>query len=279
MEKLKIVMPNTLSNFELLEDEYLENGLIYCKKCKTPRICILEEDFKVRCLCSCQNEILEKEIAEKKKLERIEKFRELQKGSIIGDKYKKSNFSNIDIDRSKSFLQAMARSKKYCDIYEDCLKNGYGIYFYGACGVGKTHLMACMINELNKKNIPCILTNFFEISKMIRETYETGDSEILIFNKLTTIPFLFIDDLGTENVQSNGKDKWLQDVIYEIINMRDNNKMPTIFSSNLTFDELRQKKGLLEKTIERIFAMTKNAVITIIDDSYRRKKIKAELPF
>lgn len=283
MEQIKTItnnlMTKNLLNFDLKEDEYIKDDIIYCKKCNTPRITILDNEFKVRCICKCQNEKLEKEIEERKKQEQIEKFESLQQGSILGDKYKNTFFNNTDIDRSNSFLQAMARCQKYCDIYKDCFKNGYGIYFYGNCGVGKTHLMACMINELNKKNMPCILTNFFEISKIIREAYENKESDNSIFNKLSTIPFLFIDDLGTESVQKNGQDVWLQEVVYDILNKRYNKNLPTIFSSNLTLDELKENKGLLPKTIERIFEMTKNAIISIVDESYRKKERKNILPF
>lgn len=274
-----LMMATFSKQIELKEDEYLKNDIIYCKKCNTPRIAVLDNVYKVRCLCECQSEEVDKEIEENKKQEQIEKFERLQQGSILGKKYADTTFSNTDIDRSNSFLQAMARCQKYCEAYNECFKKGYGIYFYGACGVGKTHLMACMINDLNKKNMPCILTNFFEISKMIREAYENKQSDNNIISKLSTIPFLFIDDLGTESVQKNGQDAWLQDIVYDILNKRYNKNLPTIFSSNLTFDDLKKDKGLLPKTIDRIYEMTKNAVISITDDSYRKKEHKTKLPF
>ena len=91
---------------------------------------------------------------------------------------------------------------------------------------------------------------------------------------------MFLDDLGTESVQKNGQDAWLQDIVYDILNKRYNKNLPTIFRcSNLTFDDLKKDKGLLPKTIDRIYEMTKNAVISIIDDSYRKKEHKTKLPF
>lgn len=274
-----LMMATFSKQIELKEDEYLKDDIIYCKKCNTPRISVLDGVYKVRCLCECQSEEIDKELEDKKKQEQIEKFQRLQQGSILGKKYKDTTFANTDIDRGNSFLQAMARCQKYCEAYKECYKSGYGIYFYGSCGVGKTHLMACMINDLNKKNMPCILTNFFEISKMIREAYENKECDNNIISKLSTIPFLFLDDLGTESVQKNGQDAWLQDIVYDILNKRYNKNLPTIFSSNLTFDDLKKDKGLLPKTIDRIYEMTKNAVISITDESYRKKEHKTQLPF
>ena len=114
---------------------------------------------------------------------------------------------------------------------------------------------------------------------MIREAYENKECDNNIISKLSTIPFLFLDDLGTESVQKNGQDAWLQDIVYDILNKRYNKNFPTIFSSNLTFDDLKKDKGLLPKTIDRIYEMTKNAVISITDESYRKKEHKTQLPF
>ena len=112
---------------------------------------VLDNVYKVRCLCDCQNEEFENETQEKKKQEQVEKFQRLQQGSILGKKYADTTFANTDIDRSNSFLQAMARCQKYCEAYKECFKKGYGIYFYGSWGGVGAHLMACMINDLNKK--------------------------------------------------------------------------------------------------------------------------------
>ena len=52
---------NIISKGLLKEDEEIIDGFIYCKNCKTARMCFLEE-FKATCpcVCKCQQEALEK---------------------------------------------------------------------------------------------------------------------------------------------------------------------------------------------------------------------------
>ena len=107
-----LMMATFSKQIELKEDEYLKDDIIYCKKCNTPRISVLDGVYKVRCLCECQSEEIDKELEDKKKQEQIEKFQRLQQGSILGKKYKDTTFANTDIDRGNSFLQAMARCQK-----------------------------------------------------------------------------------------------------------------------------------------------------------------------
>lgn len=276
-----------------LKEQYKNNvfindkdGMLYCKKCLKKKTTLLAgfgniPDKIVNCRCDCDKMA---EIAEKKRISAIEsekKFRDLQTASLLDLKYINSSFESIDLNRDKSFVVAFNRCKKYCDNANEVLKNGYGIYLSGGIGTGKTLLMACMVNELTKKHYACLFTNFFEIAKQIKSTFKKSlynESEFI--NKIANVPFLFIDDLGTERVQKEGEDTWLQEKIYEVINARYNAGKPTNFSSNLTIKELITKQGISPKTIDRINEMS-SAVLEIKDTSYRLKnKPKEEdLPF
>ena len=57
--------------FELKPDEYMNNGVPYCKKCKTARY-FVREDFCVPCKCECQME----EIRQRDERERQQKLAE-----------------------------------------------------------------------------------------------------------------------------------------------------------------------------------------------------------
>ena len=87
-----LMMATFSKQIELKEDEYLKDDIIYCKKCNTPRMAVLDNVYKVRCLCDCQNEEFENETQEKKKQEQVEKFQRLQQGSILGKKIRRHNF-------------------------------------------------------------------------------------------------------------------------------------------------------------------------------------------
>jgi DNA replication protein DnaC len=205
--------------------------------------------------------------AQKEKLRKLDKIRG---ASLLGDRYKDTTFDKTDLDRPTDFQKAFQRCRKYCQIPDQALENGYGMYIYGDSGTGKTHLTACMCNELMSKMHQCLFTNFFEISKLIRSTWNgNADSENVV-RRLCEVDFLFLDDLGTEKVTSNGEDNWLQGQVFDIINKRYNNKKPTIFSSNYSMNELIADRGLMKKTVDRIGEMS-TAMIKLTGDSYRRK--------
>ena len=136
-----------------------------------------------------------------------------------------------------------------------------------------------MVNELIKQHRPTLFTNFFEISQIIRGTFNSSkNNEIDMIEKISNIDFLFIDDLGTEKVTKNGEDNWLQEKIFEILNKRYNNKKPTVFTSNYSLEELINARGLMEKTVDRILEMS-SLILKIEGESHRIKNRSNEIPF
>lgn len=265
-----------LDNFILKDDEFLNEGLIYCKKCFTPRICFSEDgEYSARCLCSCQaQKEKQKEILaiEEKKLLKISEFK---KNSLLGKRYENSQFESLDLNRPQSFLNAVKRCKKFCENWHIVKESGSGIYFFGSTGTGKTELTACIANNLISKFVPVLVTNFLEISKRLRDAYSKGDiTECDIIQKLVDIDLLIIDDLGAEKIVKYGdKDSFMQEKIYDIINRRYINKMPTLFTSNYSIEQLMKERGIEQRTVDRISEMS-TAVIKLEGASYRRELVK-----
>ena len=123
-----------------------------------------------------------------------------------------------------------------------------------------------------------MFTNFFEITRELLKRNNSFNNDASFENMLAEVPFLFIDDLGTERVQKDGQDMWLQEKIYDIVNKRYNNKKPTIFSSNNSLQQLIEEKGLMQKTVDRILEMS-SAIMKVEGDSYRFKMRDKNLPF
>ena len=123
-----------------------------------------------------------------------------------------------------------------------------------------------------------LLGYFFEISKIIREAYNKRNSEEELINKITSVDFLFIDDIGTEVLKKNDEDTWLQGVVFDVINKRYNNKKPTIFTSNHSIQELISQRGFMPKTVDRIIEMS-SLILKIEGKSFRIENRKNELPF
>lgn len=285
MQKLMTNIINQHQALEPRENEYLKDGIIYCSKCNTQSSCfvkhpITKEQILVRCLCECASNKRDEEERQQKELERLKEIEKLKSASLIGERYKDILFNNTEIGHNKSFDNAYNTCRRYCEVSNVVLAEGMGIYIFGDTGTGKTHLTACMVNELINKKYQVLFTNFFEISKMIRSTFnKSSETENDYINRLATIDFLFIDDLGTERVQNGESDLWLQEKIFDVLNKRYNNKKPTIFSSNHSLNELINDRGFMPKTVDRIAEMS-TRIIKVEGSSYRLKnRTKKEIPF
>lgn len=264
-------------------DTYIgEDGLLYCSKCHTLRVTkekVRGFNAHMPVWCKCMKEAEQKQKEEEEYKLKMQKLGRLRSASLLGERYKDTTFANTDTTVDGDFLKAYVRCKKYCEVADEVLENGYGIYIYGNSGTGKTHLTACICNELISQYRQCLFTNFLEISKLIKSTWSklNTDAETVI-KRICEIDFLFIDDLGTEILQKNGEDNWLQEQVFDIINKRYNNRKPTIFSSNHSLNELVEKRGMMSKTVDRIMEMS-TAIIKVNGTSYRAKNRRKDVPF
>lgn len=235
----------------IADDEYEKDGDLYCKACNTRRT-TTAFGRKVRCICKCQEAEREHEAEEERRKMRLERIKRLKSASLLGERYKDVSFAKSSVQDAKYEL-VFNRCRKYTEVAEQVLSKGIGIYLYGASGVGKSHITACMANALMEKYYTVLYTNFSEISKQIRGTFnKRGESEQAFIEKLASIDFLFIDDFGTERLKKDEEDLWLQEKVFEVINKRYNNNKPTIYTSNYSAKEMIEKRGLAPKTVDRI---------------------------
>lgn len=268
LKEMEVSMQNTIR--PLKEDEYLgEDGLIYCKNCNTKRqtdILIFGRHQPV--MCYCQSQEYHKEEERQRQLEKQRIVDKLKKASLLGEKYKNTTFENTEMT-SKEFEKIYSRCKKYCEVADVVLDKGIGIYLFGNKGTGKSHITSCMANELMNKYYTVLYTNFAEISKYIRGTFnKTNETEYDFLERLTNIDFLFIDDFGTEIVTKNNQDVWLQEKVFEVVNKRYNNNKPIIFTSNYSLRELIEERGIADKTIDRINEICE--IMKLEGNSYRK---------
>lgn len=263
-------MQNTINLLDTIneKEEYIKDDIIYCKKCNTPRMC-MGFTRMVRCICDCQAKERDRQIEIERQIEKQKRIDKIKQTSLLGEKYKNVSFENTDTS-NEDFKKIYVRCKRYCEVADKVLDKGIGIYLFGNKGTGKSRLTACMANELIHNYYTVLYTNFSEISKYIRNTFnKTNDSEYEFLERLTNVDFLFIDDFGTELVTKNDQDLWLQEKVFEVINKRYNNNKPIIFTSNYSLRELIEERGVADKTIDRINEICE--VMKLEGSSYRRK--------
>ncbi len=158
-------------------------------------------------------------------IDEINKILKLESGFLNLEDFDKTSF---DLFKNKEeIIKLYDVMKKWCHSSFD--KNL--VYLAGQTGVGKTHLMKCMANELIKRHKVVLLTTSFAMHQDFVKSYSCRDLEEKqrLLNKYLDAEILFIDDLGTELRQRDITVNYL----YQILNERKMKKLPTIITSNL----------------------------------------------
>lgn len=160
-----------------------------------------------------------------------------------------SSFDDFDLsfykDNKENFEQM-----KY--IFETCVSysrnfelESPNLLFHGRTGLGKTHLSLSIANEVIKKGYNVVygsVNNFF--SKIEYEKFSKGNDTSTL-DLLCDADLLILDDLGMEFATS-----FTNSALYTIINTRICKGLPTIISTNLSLDDLRDKYH--ESVVSRI---------------------------
>lgn len=112
--------------------------------------------------------------------------------------------------------------------------DGIGLYIWSRTrGCGKTFLASAICNELIAKRHKRTL--FASVGDLISYDKESGDKfAVDQIQRLCDIDVLVLDDLG----QQNNGNKWLEDILFRILDYRMQRKMLTIVTSNVSLDRL-----------------------------------------
>ncbi|MBQ1483425.1 MAG: ATP-binding protein [Erysipelotrichaceae bacterium] len=195
----------------------------------------------------------------------------VRSGKAVLEKYSycdvPENLADIDLEsitytpqQKQLYLQLAAL------LYE---KSDKGLYICGDLGTGKTYLCTALANSLVKrgKRVAFVkVSNFFnEMKSFFGSDTDMIDRNI---NKLKKADYLFLDDIGSEAVSEFVRD----DILFRVLDYRLENKKITLFTSNLSKEELlkhyqydrKEKSNLMNarRLMERIDILTNDYVLT-----------------
>lgn len=112
-------------------------------------------------------------------------------------------------------------------------KRYHGLYLYGPTGVGKTHLAMAMVNEVIRAGHAALFVKVPALLDRLRSAYDpdAGYSYDTIFEQVSGVPFLVLDDLGAQRTTP-----WAIEKLSLIIDLREASRRLTVVTSNLAPD-------------------------------------------
>lgn len=247
------------------ENDFIKDEHVYCKKCGERKDKDLINVFGVKrvlgrsCKCDREREKLKKE------KEMQDQINLLKDRCFLSEIQKNYTFENY----KGEYNQAYKVAKNYVKHFEKMKEDNIGLFLYGNVGSGKTYLSCSIANDIIEKyKISVKVRNLSQIINEIQcGGFELDKNQYI--DRIVNVPLLILDDLGIERNTSYAKEQ-----IYNIIDSRCLKNKPTIFTTNLSYDELKNEQNIEYKRIySRILAMTLPVLIEGIDF---REKIQRE---
>ena len=227
---------------ELRSDEYIVNdGLIYCSKCHTPRQKWIEVSGKTiepRCMCACQTEDYDRREQERKHREFLDMVAKNRSIGLPDPGLRKHTFEN-DLGYNPKQIRM---AKRYVQHWEEMQKNSTGLLLWGDVGTGKSFIAGCIANALLDKGVPVIMTNFARLLNKLTDMY-AGDRNAYI-DSFKRYPLMIIDDLGVER-----NSEFAREQVFSVIDSRYRSELPMIVTTNLTLEELQHPEDLSRSRI------------------------------
>ena len=253
----------------LAEDEYIDktSGLVYCKKCHTPRQTSVELGgtlFHPYCICQCQSEARELELAKEKQLQEQQRIARLKANGLQDASLRQFTFAN-----DTGINPEMQKAHSYVEHWAEMKATATGLLLWGNVGTGKSFFAGCIANALLDQGVPVLMTNFSRILNALTGMF--SDDRNKYIDSLNHYSLLIIDDLGMER----GTEYALEQV-FNVIDARLRSNLPLIVTTNLTLDELKHPADLAH---ERIYSRVLERCIPLKINNQNIRQMKAQENF
>ncbi len=107
----------------------------------------------------------------------------------------------------------------------------------GGYGCGKTHLAAAIANLAVSMGTPTLFVTVPDLLDMLRFAFNDPETTFEArFEQVRNADLLVLDDFGTQNATA-----WAQEKLFQLMNYRYINKLPTVVTTNLTLDEIESR--------------------------------------
>lgn len=161
--------------------------------------------------------------------------------------------------------QYMNVIRRRCEDYANALPHPAQrtLLLYGGSGLGKTYLLRAIHARARENNVPAICLTANAFLRTAREAYFSRDQQAL--DALYETELLLIDDLGTEPMLEN----ITVEQLFNLINERQNARLCTVLSTNLTLTELKAR--YTERVLSRLLDKRSCLALHFLGEDVRLK--------
>ena len=147
---------------------------------------------------------------------------------------------------NKSQQEALQAAKMLTDVWKDGIVAG-GFWLHSRqFGVGKTHLAYSILWVAANLGFSVAVWDEVTLLAKIKATYGENNgkswSEDSLLTEMATAKVVAWDDMGRAHVRTQSL-PWYQAIVYNVLNARYDAQLPTIITSNLTPNDLRDRIG------------------------------------
>ena len=153
----------------------------------------------------------------------------------------------------------------YCQKYADALPAPRipQLYIYGLAGRGKSFMGNAIAARAIEQGVEALRLTAYRMTEEVMEGFSANASPL---PRYTRVPLLVLDDLGTEAMVPNVT----AESLFAIADQRSAGRLPTVYISNLTPEELTKRYG--ERIASRITDSAITRVIPFSGNSLRVSK-------
>jgi DNA replication protein DnaC len=183
--------------------------------------------------------------------QRLSRGRARGVSSVIPPRYRGVSFDRppvSDMERDLQTKAAVGEVRAYVEELEARLAEGRGLWLFGDTGTGKTTLAMLISKAALEAGKSVAIYSLPKLLARIRRTYDSepgGDSYLSLFEQLTSVDLLHIDDLGAEK-----RSDWVLEQLYALVNERYEAERSMLITTNLRHEELEEQIG--PRTVSRL---------------------------
>lgn len=168
---------------------------------------------------------------------------------FIPSRFSDANLNDLKINEHNAAM--VVKTRQYAKEFDEYTTQG--LLLSGTVGTGKTHLSFAVGRQLAAKGFWPYRKSFVDVCLAIKRSWRAEISEEnRIKEPLLKDSPIILDDLGAE-AREKTEQGWISELLFEIVQTRYEQELPTIITTNLTLGELSQRYG--ERTASRISEM------------------------